>query len=121
MWSVRHTFRRALVCHQLASTGDFFKQLSTISLPCFKPISVPSVFSRRYLNVSLTSNFALNSFQGGASGPSQDQVYEALEIFGEGIQDFDMMQTYGEEDGEVSRGYFPHLATRSCTLSFRHK
>lgn len=42
------------------------------------------------------------SFQGGASGPSQDQVYEAIEIFGESIQDFDFMKPADEED-EVSR------------------
>lgn len=43
------------------------------------------------------------SFQGGASGPSQDQVYEAMQIFGEGIQDFDFMKPLDEEgaDDEV--------------------
>lgn len=43
-----------------------------------------------------------DSFQGGfgASGPSQDQVYEAMEIFGEGIQDFDF-NAADDEDAEV--------------------
>eukprot|EP00903_Cladosiphon_okamuranus_P017486 g16106.t1 len=41
------------------------------------------------------------SFQAGfgASGPSQDQVFEAMEIFGEGIQDFDFNAADDEEVG----------------------
>lgn len=42
------------------------------------------------------------SFQGGALGASQDQVYEAMEIFGEGIQDFDLFKDVDGED-EVSQ------------------
>lgn len=45
---------------------------------------------------------ALFSFQGGPLGASQDQVYEAMEIFGEGIQDFDLFKDVDGED-EVSQ------------------
>ncbi|CBN78798.1 GTB1; RNA binding / hydrolase, acting on ester bonds, also similar to transcription elogantion facto [Ectocarpus siliculosus] len=38
------------------------------------------------------------SFQGGPLGASQDQVYEAMEIFGEGIQDFDLFKDVDGED-----------------------
>lgn len=30
-------------------------------------------------------------------------MYEAMEIFGEGIQDFDFMKLHADEDGEVGR------------------
>lgn len=39
------------------------------------------------------------SFHGGISGPSQEQVHEAMEIFGEGIQGF--MKSGEAEDVEV--------------------
>lgn len=49
----------------------------------------------------------INSFQGGfgASGPSQDQVYEAMEIFGEGIQDFDFNADADDGVAEVRDGF----------------
>lgn len=52
----------------------------------------------------MSINVKYNSFQGGfgaSGGPSQDQVYEAMEIFGEGIQDFDF-NAADAEDAEVS-------------------
>lgn len=51
----------------------------------------------------LCSVFFFHSFRAGASGPSQEQVYEAMQIFGEGIQDFDFMkgEDKGGEGGEV--------------------
>lgn len=39
------------------------------------------------------------SFRGGDAGPSQEQVYEAMQIFGEGIQDFDFMKPIGDDEG----------------------
>lgn len=58
---------------------------------------------------TLLDMFFYYSFQGGfgGSGPSQDQVYEAMEIFGEGIQDFDFNANADDDDAEVRRiGFF---------------
>ncbi len=61
--------------------------------------SMPHVLRFWFGFVWFGVNFDWSSFQGGfaASGPSQDQVYEAMEIFGEGIQDFDFNANLEDE------------------------
>lgn len=77
------------------------------SSPClpqhYRRLNISPLDVRPSVIVCASPLLSCFSFQGGfgASGPSQDQVFEAMEIFGEGIQDFDF--NAADEDAEVHK------------------
>ena len=84
--------------------------------PHYRRLNISPLDVRPSVIVCASPLLSCFSFQGGfgASGPSQDQVFEAMEIFGEGIQDFDF--NAADEDAEVhkvlmlsSHTYFTYL------------
>ena len=95
IWSVKT--RRAPSRH--CRNARVYRHMTSTMLDNEYPPPLPV---RLFNGNSMRPTTGTGSFQGGASGPSQDQVYEAIEIFGESIQDFDFMKPVDEE-GEVSR------------------